>query len=61
MKCSVNFEVNYNEDLDRACEILRQAIQNSPHIFPDTAEAIVRSLWDEEGGHMLSGILLEGR
>ena len=27
----------------------------------DTAEIVVRSLWDDTGGHRLSGILLEGR
>jgi small-conductance mechanosensitive channel len=61
IRVRIRFQVNYNEDLDRACEISRQAIQDSPHILPDSAEVIVRSLWDEEGGHMLSGILLEGR
>ncbi|MDB4544487.1 mechanosensitive ion channel family protein [Akkermansiaceae bacterium] len=61
IRVRVRFQVNYNVDLDHACETARKAIQESPRVLPDTAEVIVRSLWDESGGHMLSGILLEGR
>ncbi|MBR9759834.1 mechanosensitive ion channel family protein [bacterium] len=61
IRVRVRFQVNYNVDLDKACETARKAIQESPRVLPDTAEVIVRSLWDESGGHMLSGILLEGR
>ncbi len=61
IRVRVRFQVNYNADLDHACEVAREAIQASPNILQETAEVIVRSLWDEGGGHMLSGILLEGR
>ncbi|MDB4419014.1 mechanosensitive ion channel family protein [bacterium] len=61
IRVRVRFQVNYNVDLDHACEVAREAIQASPNILPESAEVIVRSLWDEGGGHMLSGILLEGR
>lgn len=61
IRVRVRFQVNYNVDLDHACEVARDAIQGSPNILPESAEVIVRSLWDEGGGHMLSGILLEGR
>lgn len=61
IRVRVRFQVNYNVDLDHACEVAREAIQESPNILPESAEVIVRSLWDEGGGHMLSGILLEGR
>jgi len=53
--------VNYNADLDRASEVAREAIQATERVLPDTAEIVVRSLWDDTGGHMLSGVLLEGR
>ena len=61
IRVRVRFQVNYNVDLDKACEVARKAIQESPKVLPDTAEVIVRSLWDESGGHTMSGILLEGR
>lgn len=61
IRVRVRFQVNYNTDLDRACSVAKNAIQSSDGVLPDTAEVIVRSLWDEDGGHMQSGILLEGR
>ena len=57
----VRFQLNYNVDLEQACEVAKKAIQENDDVLPDTADVIVRSLWDDEGGHMLSGILLEGR
>ena len=61
IRVRVRFQVNYNTDLDRACEVACGAIQNSDRVLPETAEVIVRSLWHDDGGHMLSGILMEGR
>lgn len=61
VRVRVRFQVNYNADLGRACDVAREAIQATERVLPDTAEIIVRSLWDETGGHMLSGVLLEGR
>ncbi len=29
--------------------------------FPGSAQVVVRSLWDDRGGHQLAGVLLEGR
>ena len=61
IRVRVRFQVNYNTDLDHACSVAKEAIQSSDGVLPDSAEVIVRSLWDEDGGHMQSGILLEGR
>ncbi|MGB0775366.1 MAG: mechanosensitive ion channel family protein [Akkermansiaceae bacterium] len=61
IRVRVRFQLNYNVDLDLACDVTKKAIQVTDRVLPDTAEVIVRSLWDEDGGHMLSGILLEGR
>ena len=61
IRVRVRFQLNYNVDLEQACEVAKQAIQESSGVLPDTSDVIVRSLWDEDGGHALSGILLEGR
>ena len=61
IRVRVRFQLNYNVDLEQACEVAKKAIQENDDVLPDTADVIVRSLWDDEGGHMLSGILLEGR
>ena len=61
IRVRVRFQLNYNVDLEQTCEVAKQAIQESSGVLPDTSDVIVRSLWDEDGGHALSGILLEGR
>ena len=61
IRVRVRFQLNYNVDLEQGCEVAKKAIQACKGVLPDSADVIVRSLWDEEGGHMLSGILLEGR
>ncbi|MFP6882415.1 MAG: mechanosensitive ion channel family protein [Roseibacillus sp.] len=61
VRVRVRFQLNYNCDLDHASEVACRAIQNTDRVLPETAEIVVRSLWDDTGGHMGSGILLEGR
>ena len=61
IRVRVRFQLNYNVDLDRGCEVARKAIEESEGVLPGTADVIVRSLWDESGGHMQSGVLIEGR
>lgn len=61
IRVRVRFQVNYNVDLEKACQTAKNAIQESEGVLPDSADVIIRSLWDEDGGHMLSGILIEGR
>lgn len=61
IRVRVRFQLNYNTDLEKGCEVARRAIENTEGVLPDTADVIVRSLWDDSGGHMLSGVLFEGR
>ncbi|MFP6876573.1 MAG: mechanosensitive ion channel family protein, partial [Roseibacillus sp.] len=61
VRVRVRFQLNYNCDLDQASEVACRAIQNTDRVLPETAEIVVRSLWDDTGGHMGSGILMEGR
>ncbi|MFP6896846.1 MAG: mechanosensitive ion channel family protein [Roseibacillus sp.] len=61
VRVRVRFQLNYNCDLDQASEVACRAIQNTGRVLPETAEIVVRSLWDDTGGHMGSGILMEGR
>jgi small-conductance mechanosensitive channel len=61
VRVRVRFQLNYNADLDHASEVARQAIEAVEEVLPGTADIVVRSLWDDDGGHALSGILMEGR
>ena len=61
VRVRVRFQVNYSADLEQASEVARRAIEAVEQVLPETAEIVVRSLWDDERGHTLAGILLEGR
>jgi small-conductance mechanosensitive channel len=61
VRVRVRFQVNYSADLEQASEVARRAIEAVEQVLPGTAEIVVRSLWDDERGHTLAGILLEGR
>ena len=61
VRVRVRFQLNYNSDLNRAIEVATQAIEDTDRVLPGTAEIVVRSVWDDDGGHNLAGILLEGR
>lgn len=61
VRVRVRFQINFTTDLDQASEVALRAIRDTDQVLPDTAEIVVRSIWDDTHGHMLSGILLEGR
>lgn len=61
MRVRVRFQVNHDADLDLVCAVARKAIQRTEFVIDDTAEVVIRSLWHDDGGHMNSGVLGEGR
>ncbi|MBT8038547.1 MAG: mechanosensitive ion channel family protein [Verrucomicrobiae bacterium] len=61
IRVRVRFQLNHDVDIDHACEITRKAIQETEPVVENSAEVVVRSLWHDDGGHMNSGILVEGR
>ena len=61
MRVRVRFQVNHDADIDHVCDVARIAIQRTETVLENSAEIVVRSLWHDDGGHMNSGILVEGR
>jgi small-conductance mechanosensitive channel len=61
MRVRVRFQVDLNADLDLVSEVARKAIERTEPVIKDTADIVIRSLWHDDGGHMNSGILVEGR
>ena len=61
VRVRVRFQVDYSADLEQASEIARAAIERTEGVMPDTGQVLVRSLWDDGRGHLLAGVLLEGR
>lgn len=61
VRVRVRLQVDYNADLDLSQKLIIEAIESCGEIIPGSAQVVVRSLWDDRGGHQLAGVLLEGR
>lgn len=61
VRVRVRFQVAYDADVDAVAALATQTIAGVEGVEPDTAEVIVRSVWDVGRGHVCSGILMEGR
>ncbi len=61
VRARIRFQVDYGADLDLMQTVVIEAINSCEEVIPDTAQIVIRSLWDDEQGHMLSGVLVEAR
>ncbi|MHC4513124.1 MAG: mechanosensitive ion channel family protein [Planctomycetota bacterium] len=61
VRVRVRFQVGYDADLEQVQAVAKKAISETTGVLPDTAEVMTRSLWDVTRGHLLSGVLMEGR
>lgn len=61
LRVRVRFQVGYDADIDLARKVALEAIYSVPKVMADTAQIVVRSLWDDSQGHLMAGVLMEGR
>jgi small-conductance mechanosensitive channel len=61
VRVRIRFQVDYDADLAETTRITETAIERSEGVIAGTAQVVVRSLWDDSRGHLLAGVLLEGR
>ena len=61
VRVRVRFQVNFDADLDRVFELAAAAIESCEGVIEGSSDMVVRSLWDDDGGHNLRGVLVEGR
>ena len=61
VRARVRFGVSLDADLEEAMEVTRGAVIGTEGILDDTVEVVVRSIWDQSRGVLLSGALLEIR
>lgn len=61
IRVRIRFQVAYDADLDKAKACALKAIEETDGVLPDSGDLVVRGLWDDRGGHMLGGVLIEGR
>ena len=61
IRVRVRFQVNYDADIALTRKVALEAIQSVPEVLDDTIQVVVRSIWDDSKGHLMSGVLVEGR
>jgi len=61
VRVRIRFQVGYDADLDLTRKVALEAIHSVPKVLPDSATIVVRSLWDDSQGHLMAGVLVEGR
>jgi small-conductance mechanosensitive channel len=61
VRVRIRFQVGYDADIGLTRKVALEAINSVPEVIPDTATVVVRSLWDDSRGHLMAGVLVEGR
>jgi len=61
IRVRVRFQVDYTADIDRMRQVVVQAVESCAPVLADSAQVVVRSLWDDNQGHLLAGVLVEAR
>ena len=61
VRVRIRFQVGYDADIGLTQQVALDAINSVQMVIPDTATIMVRSLWDDSRGHLMAGVLVEGR
>ena len=61
IRVRIRFQVDYGADIALIKRVVPQAVESYRQVVPDSAQVVIRSLWDDNQGHLLSGVLVEVR
>lgn len=61
VRVRLRLQLDYSADLDVAEKVIVETVEASGLVEPQSAQVVVRSLWDDSRGHQLSGVLVEVR
>jgi len=61
VRARVRFQVDYSANPDQVREIVQRAVAKVDGIYHDQTTVVIRSMWDDELGHQMSGVLYEAR
>lgn len=61
VRVRIRFQVGYGADIELTKKIALESIYSVPKVLANTAQIVVRSLWDDSRGLLLAGVLIEGR
>lgn len=61
VRVRIRFQVDYSAKPEEVKRAVTEAINKVDGIIKDTTTIVIRSMWDDAGGHQLSGVLYEAR
>lgn len=61
VRARIRFQVDYSADPEMVREIIFAAIKKVDGVLEENTSIVIRSIWDDELGHQLSGVLYEAR
>lgn len=61
VRARVRFQVDYSANPEQVREIVIAAVSEVDGIYHQQTTVVIRSMWDDELGHQLSGVLFEAR
>ena len=61
VRARIRFQVDYSADPDKVRELVLAAIKQVDGILEEKTTIVIRSMWDDDQGHQLSGVLYEAR
>lgn len=61
VRARIRFQVDYSADPDKVKSLVMKAIQGVEGILEDKITIVIRSMWDDDQGHQLAGVLYEAR
>jgi len=61
VRARVRFQVDYSADPNQVRTIVQNAVSKVDGILHEHTAVVIRSMWDDELGHQLSGVLYEVR
>ena len=61
VRARIRFQVDYSADPDKVRELVLAAIQKVDGILEEKTTIVIRSMWDDDQGHQLAGVLYAAR
>lgn len=61
MRVRIRFQTDFSADTAQVKAVTLRTINQIDGIIKDSGSVVIRSIWDDDQGHMLSGVLFEAR
>ena len=61
VRVRVRFQIDYSADINLTKKVAFDAIESCEDVIGNSAQIVIRSLWDDNQGHLLAGVLVEAR